>query len=471
MNEHNIRNILDSNEYEDLIAPNELLQNPTLWTKTKILLSKIFRGTENHPRFSKVTSIKYKDEQGNDMMCAHYLNGDTKTYIDKNGSCIIEHRDAEHFEHNRNGIESSNSEYIREIYDGPGKSGTPKIEKVSWSKKEMPDGTFERVEHRVLFGSMADYQGHSKLVEDYKEMMGKDVGIPPDIMNAHVKARTTVRYNENGYDMKLDDFTPRYYHPDGTNLQFEAHTISHIVKGKDGYTKDVAYRSPINYNKVLGISREQGQIHSIDSKRNLTEHSYSFENEITQIKSFSIDAPQFSDISKIKGEYLEVDGQVKEATGSQALSIDKNNNPIVTREYSSAQKILEKFKETHETQEPTKISPQTCKLEISNDGMDAIFEMPDERGYGDSRTNIENLREIFSDVSEGVRLNPNCHIYTAGLRNTDGISYERSSKQILDDIQIESLKHYGYSKNNTPSKTMKDLKINNPKNHEDLNER
>lgn len=474
MTEHDIRNVLDTNEYEDLIAPKQL-QNPSLWSKAKVLLSKFIRGTEEHPRFSRVTPIKYKDEQGNDMISAHYLNGgDTKTYIDKNGRCIVEHRASEHFEHNQNGIESSNSECIREIYDGLGKSGVPKIEKVSWSQKEMPDGTFERVENRVLFDSMADYQKHLGLIESYKNIMGEDVAIPHDIMNAHVKARANIRYNENGYDMKLDDFTTRTYHPGDTNLQFNAHTTSHIVKTKDGYTKDVTYRGPENYNRVLGTSREQSQIHAIDDKNNLTEHSYSFENKFMQIKKYSIDTPQLvpanSGISKMKGEYFEVDGQVREATGSQALSIDKNNSPMVTREYSSVQKMLEEFKSKHEAQE-TAINPQTCKLEISNDGNDAVFAMPDEHGYGDSRANMGNLKEIFSDVSESVGLNPNCQIYTAGLKSVDGIGYSRSSRQRLDYFKTESLKHYGYSKNSTPNKSVEDLKIDNPKNREALDER
>lgn len=63
---------------------------------------------------------------------------------------------------------------------------------------------------------------------------------------------------------------------------------------------------------------------------------------------------------------------------------------MVTREYSSAQKILEEFKSKHETQELTRINPQTCRLEISNKGKEAVFSMPDEHGYGDSKNTTHN---------------------------------------------------------------------------------
>lgn len=482
MKEYDMKRILDSNEYEDLIAPNQL-QNPSLWNKAKILLNKIIRGNENHARFSKATPIKYKDENGTNMAYDYSANAGTKTYIDKNGRCIVEHVSPEHFEHTSDGIENSNSRCIREIYNGAGKSGVPKIEEVSWSQKEMPDGTFERVENRVLFNSMTDYIKHQEAIRQYEEIMGEDAAVPADVMNAHVKAKANIRYNENGYDMRLDDFTTRYYHPGDTDFQLKAHTTSHIIKGKDGYTKDVTYRDPENYNKVLGTSKEQNQIYTIDDKHNLTEHGYSFESKDMQIKRFSIDTPQFtqydkgdnavrlSDISKMRGEYLEVNGNVLEATGSQTLTVNKNNSQMVTREYSSAQKILEEFKSKHETQELTRINPQTCRLEISNKGKEAVFSMPDEHGYGDSGANIENLKRIFGDVSKSVGLESNCNIYTAGLKSIDGMFFDRSSKMKLNDIHIASLVHFGDSKNTTHNKAIENHKINHLKNHEDLDER
>ena len=313
MKEYDMERVISANEWEDIIEPNQL-QNVSLLNKAKILFSKIIRGSANHPRFSKPKGIKFRDEDGVNKEYIFSPNSGTRTYIDKSGRCVVEHLDSEHIKATIGGEKESSSGCIREIYSGAGKSGVPQIEEITWTQKEMPDGTFERVEKRVLFNSMADYMKHMKTIENYKEMMGKDAPIPADIMHAYVKARANIKYNENGHDMKIDDFTTRYYNPGNTDFQLKAHTSSHIVKGKDGYTKDVTYRDPEKFDNVLGTSKEQGKIHTIDDKNNLTEYSYNFENKDMQIKRFSVDTPQFtqhdkgsnatriSDISKMTGE-------------------------------------------------------------------------------------------------------------------------------------------------------------------------
>lgn len=475
MKETELQGILDSNEYEDLLSIKQL-QKTSLWSRASTLLNKIIRGSEKHPRFSKSTPTKYKDEYGQNMIYNFSKNAQTKSYIDKNGKCIVEHSSPEYFEHTSDGKENHKGTSLREIYDGAGKSGTPRIEEVSWKEQKMPDGTYQRVENRVLFSSMNDYIKHQEAIKEYKELMGNDVAIPPDVMNAHVKARVNVKYDEYGYDMKLDDFSTRYYKPGNTDFQLKAHTTSRIIKTKDGYTKDVTYRDPENYNNVLGKSSEQSQLHSIDDKHNLVEHSYSFESKDTQIKRFSVDTPQFmengklSNISKMSGEYLEVNGSVQEATGSQVLDIDTNNGEV-TQNYTYAEKLLKEFNRTKESHKLINESSQNYKLEISDKGQKATFAMPDAHGYGATKENTQNLKNIFYKVSKSVGLTSKCDIYTAGIKSMDGMFFERSSAQQLSQIQVDSLAYSNYDNNILMKKSVEDHTLALKKNHEDLEER
>lgn len=475
MKEAELQRILDSNEYEDLLSIKQL-QKTSLWTRANAFLNKIIRGNEKNPRFSKATPIKYKDELGRNMNYDFSKNAQTKSYVDKNGRCIVEHASPEHFEHTSDGKESHNGTSLREIYDSAGRSGIPRIEEVSWKEQKMPDGTSQRVENRVLFSSINDYIKHQEAIRNYKELMGDDVAIPPDVMNAHVKAKITIKSNENGYDMKLDDFSTRYYKPGDTDFQLKAHTTSHIIKTKDGYSKDVTYRDPENYNNVLGKSSEQSQLHSIDDKHNLAEHSYSFEGKDMQIKRFSIDTPQFmengklSNMSKMKGEYLEVNGSVLEATGSQVLDIDTNNGKV-NRNYSSVEKVLEEFNKQKEPHELVNENSQNYKLEISNKGQKATFAMPDAHGYGATKENNQNLKNIFSNVSKNVGLTSKCDIYTAGIKSMDGMFLERSSAQQLNQIQVDGLTYFENNKNILMKKNIEDHTLALKKDHENLDER
>lgn len=470
MKEAELQRILDSNEYEDLLSTKQL-QKTSLWSRANALLSKIIRGSEKHPRFSKSTP---KNEYGQDIS---YMSSPQtkKSYVDRKGRFIVEHLNPPYIEYPYFG-KSHGGTSLREIYDGASKSGTPRIEEVSWGESNFPDGTSQRVEKRVLFYNMNDYVQHKDAIRKYKELMGDDVAIPPDVMNAHVKARVDVTYDKDGYYMKLDDFSTRFYKPIDTDFQLIAHTTSSISKTKDSYMKEVTYRDPEDFNNVLGESSELGEIHSIDDKHNLIGYNYHFHNKDMRIVKRSFDTPQFiengklSDISKMSGEYLEINGSVQEATGSQVLDIDTNNGEV-TRNYTYAQILLKEFNRKKETHELINENSQNYKLEISNKGQKATFAMPDAHGYGTTKENTQNLKNIFYYVSKSVGLTSKCDIYTAGIKSMDGMFFERSSAQQLSQIQVDSLAYSNNDKNILMKKSVEDHTLALKKNHENLEER
>ena len=442
MKEYDAKKVLDSNEYEDLISPKEL-QNPSVWKRLRTSLSKFIRGNETHPRISRSSGIKYKDENGKTVeYISSDFNDSTKTYLDKNGRCIVEHAGPEHIEHTVGGADSRSGKSIREIYPGTGKSGTPKIEEVSWIQKQMPDGTFERVEDRMLFDSMADYLKHKEDLELHAEIMGKDYAISADLMYKHVRASAHIQYNQDGYDMRVTDLTPRTYNPGKGDVQLKAQTTSHIVKNKEGYTKEVTYREPGHYNNRLGASHEHIQIHPImDGRYNLTEHSYDFESKDVKMSQISLDAPMMpnSDVSKLSGEYMEVNGKVLQATGSQSLLFEQKDNQLVRHSNPNVQKVIEEFHRRKEMEDAIESNPNEFRFIIDDKGKSGIFVMND-RGYGDSAPNLEQLKKVYGDVSRSTGIDQNCKLHTAGSKNPSDTFFSRSSKMALSDIQVETLK-------------------------------
>lgn len=202
---------------------------------------------------------------------------------------------------------------------------------------------------RTSKASGIKYKDENGKTLDYVQDIGKDCGIPADVAFMHVKARAFIQYNKDGYDMQIDDCTPRTYKPGNSDLQLNAQTSSHIVKTKDGYTKDVTYREPGRYNKTLGSSHEHIQIHPVDYKNNnwnLTEHSYSFENKDVKLSKLSLDAPTISnkDIpSKLNGEFMEINGKVLEATGPLSLSFEQKDNKLIRHNNPNVRQILEEI--------------------------------------------------------------------------------------------------------------------------------
>lgn len=455
MNEYDAMRILESNEYSDLISPKEL-QNSSLLKQLITALTKLIRGNEEHPRTSKAKPIMYKDERGRNV---GYISSDIsdliKTYLDKNGRCVVEHTGLEHLEHTADGMDSRSGKSVREIYSGSNKSGVPKIEEVSWSQKQLPDGTFERVENRMLFDNMSDYVKHKELLENYSKEMGADAPIPIDVMYKHVRAKAQIQYSQDGYDMRIDDFTPRIYKPGNGDIQLKAQTSSHIVRNKDGYTKDVTYREPDNYGKVLGNSHEHVQIHPImDGKHKLTEHTYSFENEDVKMNKISLKAPQIpnSDVSKLSGEYMEVNGRVLEATGSQSILFEQKDNQLIRHDRPSVEQVIEeshrvKFGQMGHVSDEVSQNPNAFRLIVEDKGRDAIFVMNNKSEYGATKTNMELLKRAYGDASRSAGLDQRCRMHTAGSPDPSDMLFSRTSKMQLSDIQVETMKQADLSRN------------------------
>ena len=447
MKEQEARRVLDSNEYENLISPKEL-QTPSIWKRLRTSLSKLVRGNENNPRISKATPIKYKDENGQNLeyMSSEY-NDSTKTCLDKNGRCIVEHAGPEQIEHTVGGTDSRSGKSLREIYSGPDKSGTPKIEEVSWTQKQMPDGSYQRVEDRMLFDSMADYIKYKELLE----LEAKSIApLSPDFKYKNVRASAYIQYDKDGYDMEVSDFTPRTYNIGDSDVKLNARTTSHIVKNRDGYSKEITYNEPGNCFNKLGTSHEHIQIHPLmDGKNNLTEHAFNFESKDVKMTHVSLDAPTIpgSDVSKLSGEYEEVNGKVLQATGSQSLLYEQKDNQLIKHGIPSVQKVIEQFKKRHEKENALTSNPNEFRFIIGDKGKSGIFVMNDERGYGDSASNLDRLKSVYRNLSQSIGMDENCKIYTAGSKNPSDMFFDRSSKRSLSDIQVEAMKQYGNSRN------------------------